>query len=321
MAKVFISYSKKDYIGKDGKVIPGNAVDKVCKALSDNGISYWIDREGLDLGVTYARVIASEIKQCEIFLFLSTRKANASEWTLREISTAIQFGKKVLPVRLDHSHYADSVALYLSSVQYVDWMELGEKESLRRIVSRVKNAGAKEPKRPASVPKLNSFTKVVLHAAVLVLVFIFAVLTYQFLWSKALRSNEIMGGLVGYVCEFGVLMSIYYLVRMMRMRKCTFAFPLLLTVIVFLSGMMLGDADVMLSSILLFLGWLAILSVCFTGKERSFFKLMSKEQILMKATDPENIIFVYLFIKAVILVLAHYFNLSMMHSLVSPYLF
>ena len=321
MAKVFISYSKKDYIGKDGKVIPGNAVDKVCKALSDNGISYWIDREGLDLGVTYARVIASEIKQCEIFLFLSTRKANASEWTLREISTAIQFGKKVLPVRLDHSHYADSVALYLSSVQYVDWMELGEKESLRRIVSRVKNVGAKETKRPASVPKLNSFTKVVLHAAVLVLVFIFAVLTYQFLWSKALRSNEIMGGLVGYVCEFGVLMSIYYLVRMMRMRKCTFAFPLLLTVIVFLAGMMLGDADVMLSSILLFLGWLAILAVCFTGKERSFFKLMSKEQILMKATDPENIIFVYLFIKAVILVLAHYFNLSMMHSLVSPYLF
>ena len=37
-------------------------------------------------------------------------------------------------MRLDHSHYADSVALYLSSVQYVDWMELGEKESLHRIL-------------------------------------------------------------------------------------------------------------------------------------------------------------------------------------------
>ena len=94
-----------------------------------------------------------------------------------------------------------------------------------------------------------------------------------------------------------------------------------LTIIVFLAGMMLSDADVMFSGILLFLGWLAIFAVCFMGKERSFFKLMSKEELLMKATDPENIIFVYLFIKAVILVLAHYFNLSMKHSLVSPFLF
>ena len=102
MAKVLISCSKKDYFGKDGKVIPGNAVDKVCKALSNNGISYWIDCEELDLGVKDARGIASEIKQCDFFLFLSTHKANASEWTLREISTAIQFGKKVFILVLAH---------------------------------------------------------------------------------------------------------------------------------------------------------------------------------------------------------------------------
>lgn len=321
MAKVFISYSKRDYIGKDGKVIPGNPVDKVCKTLSANGISYWIDREGLDPGVTYARIISSKIKECDVFLFLATRKANASEWTLREISTAIQFGKKVLPVRLDHSHYADSVALYLSAVQYVDWQELGERESLRRIVARCKSAEGKETKRTLPAPKLSTFTQVALHGAVLFLVFVYAVLTYQFLWSRALRSSEIMGGLVGYVCEVGVLVSIYYLVRMIRLRRCVFALPLLLCVGVFLGGMLLGDADVMFSAILLFLGWVAIFTVCFTGKERSFFKLMSKEQLLLKATDPENIIFVYLFIKAVILVLAHYFNLSMKHSLVSPFLF
>ena len=321
MARVFISYSKKDYIGTDGKVIPGNAVDKVCKALSDNGVSYWIDRKGLDPGVTYASIIASKIKDCDVFLFLATQNANNSDWTLREISTAIEFGKKVIPIRLDHSSYADSVALYLSSVQYVDWMELGEGESISRIVSRIKSVDGWDAKRVQPTPKLNTFTKVVLHCAVLFLVLVFAMLTYQFLWSRSLRSSEIMGGLVGYVCEFGVLLSIYYIVRMMRMRKCTFAFPLLLTIVVFLAGMMLSDADVMFSGILLFLGWLAIFAVCFMGKERSFFKLMSKEELLMKATDPENIIFVYLFIKAVILVLAHYFNLSMKHSLVSPFLF
>ena len=136
MAKVFISYSKKDYMRDGGKVIPGNVVDKVIKALSESGISYWIDRESLDPGVTYAEHIAKNIKKCDIFLFLATENANSSEWTLREISTAIDFGKAILPVRLDHSPYADSVALYLSSVQYIDWQELGEKESLKRICNR-----------------------------------------------------------------------------------------------------------------------------------------------------------------------------------------
>ena len=309
MAKVFISYSKRD-----------DVVDTVVKALNDNGISYWIDREGLDGGVTFAERISKNIKDCDVFLFLSTENANSSPWTLREISTAIDFGKTVLPVRFDHSPYADSVALYLSSVQYIDWLELGEEESLRRIVSRVKGEKS-DSERRFEAPKLPVFTKVVLHVAILFLVFIYAALTYQFLWSRALRSSEYMGGLVGYVCEFGVLLSIYYLVRILRLRRCNFIFPLLLTAIVFLAGMVLEDADLMFSAVLLLGGWVGVIFVCFLGRDRSFFKLMSKEHIFMKATDPENIIFVYLFIKVVILVLAHYFHISMKHSLISPLVF
>ena len=138
MAQVFISYSKRDYIDEDGQGIGGSVVDRIIKTLSDNGISYWIDREGLDVGVTYADTISKSIKECDTFLFLSSQNANSSPWTLREISTAIDFGKTVLPVKMDNSRYADSVALYLASVQYIDWPELGAEESLRRIVSRIK---------------------------------------------------------------------------------------------------------------------------------------------------------------------------------------
>lgn len=321
MAKVFISYSKKDYMRENGKIVPGNVVDKVIKALSASGISYWIDREGLDAGVTYADHIAKNIKKCDVFLFLSTENANTSEWTLREISTAIDFGKTILPVRIDHSSYADSVALYLSSVQYIDWQELGEKESLRRIVSRIKGTGKSESQRQFDAPKLTGFTKFALYAGLVFLTGIYACLSYQFLWAKALRSSEIMGGLVGYVCEFGVLVSIYYIIRMLRLRHCTFAVPALTVIIVFLAGMLLGDYDVMLSAVLLFLGWLFLLAVSLTGGKKSFFKVMSKEQTLMKLTDPENLLFVYLIIKAVIIVCAHYFGLSMHHTLVSPFLF
>lgn len=321
MAKVFISYSKRDYMRENGEVVPGNVVDKVINALSSNGISYWIDRESLDPGVTYAEHIAKNIKQCDIFLFLSTENANTSEWTLREISTAIDFGKTILPVRIDHSPYADSVALYLSSVQYIDWQELGEKESLQRIVSRIRNTGGSESTRHFDAPKLTGLAKFFLYAGIVFLTGIYACLTYQFLWAKALRSSEIMGGLVGYVCEFGVLVSIYYIIRILRLRRCTFILPTLTVMVVFLAGMLLGDYDVMLSAILLFLGWLFLLAVCLTGGKKSFFKVMSKDQTLLKISDPEALIFVYLIIKAVIIVSAHFFGLSMHHTLVSPYLF
>lgn len=321
MAKVFISYSKRDYMRDNGKVVSGNVVDKVIKALSNNGISYWRDRESLDPGVTYAEHIAKNIKKCDVFLFLSTENANSSEWTLREISTAIDFGKTILPVRIDNSPYADSVALYLSSVQYIDWKELGETESLKRIVSRIRNFGKSDSKRQFEAPRLTGFTKFIYYAGSVFLTGIYACLTYQFLWAKALRSSEIMGGLVGYVCEFGVLVSIYYIIRMLRLRRCTFAIPALTVIIVFLAGMLLDDADVMLSAILLFFGWLFLLIVSMTGGKKSFFKVMSKEQTLMKISDPENLIFVYLIIKAIIIVSAHYFVLSMHHTLVSPYLF
>lgn len=321
MAKVFISYSKRDYMRENGKIIPGNVVDKLIKVLSSNGISYWIDRESLDPGVTYAEHIAKNIKKCDIFLFLSTENANSSQWTLREISTAIDFGKTILPVRIDHSPYADSVALYLSSVQYIDWQELGERQSMQRIVSRIKSAGRSDSARRFDAPKLSGFTKFVLYSGIVVLTGIYACLTYQFLWAKALRSSEIMGGLVGYVCEFGVLMSIYYIIRMLRLRRCSFILPALTVITVFLSGMLLDDADVMLSAVLLFIGWLFLLMICLTGGKKSFFKVMSKDQTLLKLSDPETIIFVYLVIKAIIIVCAHYFGLSMHHTLVSPYLF
>ena len=140
MAKVFISYSKRDYLNDDGTVIQNNVIDKVMKSLTDHGIDFWIDREKLDPGVTFASIIANSINDCDFFLFLSSSNSNSSPWTLREISMAIDSAKTVIPVRLDDSKYADPVSLYLASIQYIDWAELGEQESLKRIVKRIKGA-------------------------------------------------------------------------------------------------------------------------------------------------------------------------------------
>ena len=322
MAKVFISYSKKDYISQDGSVKKDSPVERIVSALTESGISYWIDREGLDVGVTYAEKIARNIKDCDAFLFISTENANCSEWTLREISSAISFGKRILPVKVDHSEYAEPVALYLSSVQYIDWPELGAEESILRIVTKIRNDDA-EFTASSEYGKIPVLTTFILYSGLVFLCGVYALLTYQFLWVNQLRSSEIMGGLVGFVCEFGVLMSVYYILRLLRRRKCSFILPVALVGIVFLSGMMLRDADVVLSSVLLLFGWLFLFTACFIKgtKRKSLWSQLSKEQILMKWTDGENLILVYLVIKCCILVFAHYFSASMHSPLFSPYLF
>lgn len=309
MAQVFISYAKKDYIAPDGSAIPGNPVDQVIDALNQAGLTYWLDREQLAGGETYAERIARNIKECDVFLFLSSEAANASEWTRREIGTAVTQGKRIIPVRLDGSPYDDAVNLYLSSVQYVDWRELGEKEALRRIVEQVKHPFA-DSTSTIEYGKLPRLTTIVLYAALVVLTAIYALLTYLFLWSKTLQSSEVIGGLVGFVGETALLLSVYYVLRMLRKRHCVFLLPVLLVGLVLCAAFLTNRLDLFVCAGLLFLGWGALALVGFfqTPTRKSFFAQMSKEQTLLKLNDPENLLLVYLAVKCAIVVVGHWFE-------------
>ncbi len=225
MAKVFISYAKADYIGSDGNIIPESPVAKIVEAFKDAGVPFWMDREGLGPGETFAERISRSILDCEVLLFISSATANASEWTLREISTAISNGKRIIPVRIDGSPYDQAVSFYLSSLQYIDWYDLGEKEALRRIVGNILHPGF-DSTSGIEVGKLPRLTSIILYAALVVLTALYAVLTYLFLWAKTLQSSEVIGGLIGLTQEFTLLLSIYYVIRLLRRRHSTFILPL-----------------------------------------------------------------------------------------------
>ena len=309
MAQVFISYAKKDYIAADGSAVPGNVVDKIIGAFAEEGITYWLDREQLAGGDTYAARITRNIKECDVFLFLSTEAANSSEWTRREIGTAVQFGKRIIPVRIDGSSYDDAVSLYLSSVQYVDWMELGERTALERIVAQVKHPSF-DVSNGIEFGKLPRFTTGVLYAALVFLTGVYALLTYLFLWSKTLQSSEVIGGIIGFVGEAALLLSIYYVLRMLRKRRCIFLLPALLVGLVLCAAFLTNRMDLFVCSGLLALGWGGILLCCLvrTPSRDSFFRQMSKEQTMMKLNDPENLIIVYLAVKCAIVVIGHWFE-------------
>ena len=309
MAQVFISYAKKDYINPDGSSVPGNFVDPILEAFKKEGISYWLDREQLAGGDTYAARIARNIKECDVFLFLSTQAANASEWTQREISAAISNGKRIIPVRLDDSSYDDAVSLYLSSIQYIDWMELGKDRALECIVAQVKHPSM-DISNEIGYGKLPKFTSGVLYTALIVLTAIYALLTYLFLWSKTLQSSEVIGGLIGFVGEAALLLSIYYVLRMLRKRHCIFLLPVLLIGLVLCTAFITNRLDLFICAGLLTIGWLALFLCCFVKEpdRKSFFQQMSKEQTLMKINDPENLIIIYLVIKCAIVVIGHWFE-------------
>lgn len=118
---VFISYSRKDYVDEHGNVIPNNEVSKIMTALSEAGISYWFDKEGVIHGEDFGEKILKYIKMAKIFVYLSTAAANDSEWTRKEIASAVMYKKKVIPVRIDESPYHDSVMFRIADLDYINY--------------------------------------------------------------------------------------------------------------------------------------------------------------------------------------------------------
>lgn len=149
---VFISYSRKDYVDEQKNVIPGNEVSKIKEALTQAGIKYWFDEEGVYSGDKFARVIVKSIKASKIFVFLSTKNSNQSGWTASEIATANMLKKKIIPVRIDDSVYHDDVILYISRLSHIDYgdnPEKGRQELIRSINSCLEEEKAVEAQRIA----------------------------------------------------------------------------------------------------------------------------------------------------------------------------
>ena len=136
---VFISYSRRDYIDENGQIIPGNIVSQIKELLDTNGITYWFDEDGIFSGDAFASEIARNIKSSKIFLFISSEHSNASVWTSREIATANTHGKKIIPFKYDNSLYNDSVIMYISCLDYIDYQAYPNK-ALKRLLSSIKES-------------------------------------------------------------------------------------------------------------------------------------------------------------------------------------
>lgn len=133
---VFISYSRKDYVDEHGNVIPGNEVSRIMEALTNAGISYWFDQEGIYSGNEFTEKIVANIDASLIFLFLSTKNSNASSWTSKEIACADEMKKYIIPVRIDHTPYNKKVLFRIADRSYVDY-EVNPDSGMKEIINSI----------------------------------------------------------------------------------------------------------------------------------------------------------------------------------------
>ena len=131
---VFISYSRKDRVStEEGK----DVISKIQQAFRDNGITYWLDEEGIHSGETFASVISRNIAESKVFLFVSSVNSNASRWTCGEIATASTYEKRIIPFKIDDAPYDASITIYLAALDTINYAYNPER-ALRRLVKSVK---------------------------------------------------------------------------------------------------------------------------------------------------------------------------------------
>lgn len=109
--KVFISYSRKDQ----------DTADYLCNILKENGIEYWIDKEGIYSSSNYKELIVDAIDVSKAVIFISSENSNTSINVIREIGYAVNMNKPILPLMLDDAPYAKSIRLDISDIDQIDF--------------------------------------------------------------------------------------------------------------------------------------------------------------------------------------------------------
>ena len=140
---VFISYSRKDYVDDKENVIPGNEVSKIREALTEAGITYWFDVEGIIPGEDYGEKIIKYIKAAKILVYLSSQSANNSDWTRKEIASAQMYKKNIIPLLLDDSPFSDSVMFRIVDLHLIKYY-VNPQAGLEELIQTIKKYLKKE---------------------------------------------------------------------------------------------------------------------------------------------------------------------------------
>lgn len=114
MAKLFVSYSRKDSI----------AARKIIQALADMGQDIWVDWEDIPPAADWMEQILRGIESVDAFIFMVSPDSASSEVCKVEILHAAKNSKRIIPVVLRLVQPADTIDV----IRKLNWIFIREEE-------------------------------------------------------------------------------------------------------------------------------------------------------------------------------------------------
>lgn len=113
---VFISYGRRHSLA---------FASKLTNALGAKEITSWFDMNDIPLGVDFQEQIDQGIENADNFIFIISPHSVKSEYCLREISLAVKYGKRIIPIL--HIEPADCWDKMHPVIEKLNWVYMRER--------------------------------------------------------------------------------------------------------------------------------------------------------------------------------------------------
>lgn len=107
MKEIFISYS----------TIDTQSAETVRNVLEKNGLSCWMAPRDIPGGSNYTKEIPEAIRNCKAFVLILSENAQNSHWVLKELDSAVNCGKVILPFMVEDCALNDEFNFLLTGAQ------------------------------------------------------------------------------------------------------------------------------------------------------------------------------------------------------------
>jgi hypothetical protein len=127
MKEVFISYSTVDAV----------QAETVRNVLEKNGLSCWMAPRDIPGGSNYTKEIPIAIRNCKVFVLILSKNAQSSHWVLKELDSAVNCGKVILPFMLEDCILNDEFNFLLTGAQrYAAYQK--KAEAMETLIGRIR---------------------------------------------------------------------------------------------------------------------------------------------------------------------------------------
>ena len=153
MKEIFISYSSNDLA----------QAETLRNVLEKNGLSCWMAPRDIPGGSNYTKEIPIAIRNCKVFVLILSKSAQGSHWVLKELDSAVNCGKVILPFMLEDCALNDEFNFLLTGAQRYSAYQK-KAEAMETLISRIRGildvpSPAPQPEQPAPVMETKPVAK------------------------------------------------------------------------------------------------------------------------------------------------------------------